>query len=250
MIKITNISKTFSGNQVLNDISLEIEEGDVVALIGASGAGKSTFLRALNDLERPDSGQIEIDDLKIDYSTITKQEVLELRRKTGMVFQQFNLFERRTALENVMEGLIQVKKLSKAQAKEIAEAELDKVGLTDRKDYYPKFLSGGQKQRVGIARALAMQPKLLLLDEPTSALDPELVGEVQEVILNAAQNKQTMVLVSHEMDFVYNVATKVLFLEQGKIIEAGTPQEVFYSPKNPRTREFLSRNVKNLEVNN
>jgi len=242
MIKITNISKTFSGNQVLNDISLEIEEGDVVALIGASGAGKSTFLRALNDLERPDSGQIEIDDLKIDYSTITKQEVLELRRKTGMVFQQFNLFERRTALENVMEGLIQVKKLSKA--------ELDKVGLTDRKDYYPKFLSGGQKQRVGIARALAMQPKLLLLDEPTSALDPELVGEVQEVILNAAQNKQTMVLVSHEMDFVYNVATKVLFLEQGKIIEAGTPQEVFYSPKNPRTREFLSRHVKNLEVNN
>ncbi|MDU0408941.1 L-cystine import ATP-binding protein TcyN [Lactococcus lactis] len=149
-----------------------------------------------------------------------------------------------------MEGLIQVKKLSKAQAKEIAEAELDKVGLTDRKDYYPKFLSGGQKQRVGIARALAMQPKLLLLDEPTSALDPELVGEVQEVILNAAQNKQTMVLVSHEMDFVYNVATKVLFLEQGKIIEAGTPQEVFYSPKNPRTREFLSRYVKNLEVNN
>lgn len=250
MIKITNISKTFSGNQVLNDISLEIEEGDVVALIGASGAGKSTFLRALNDLERPDSGQIEIDDLKFDYSTITKQEVLELRRKTGMVFQQFNLFERRTALENVMEGLIQVKKLSKAQAKEIAEAELDKVGLTDRKDYYPKFLSGGQKQRVGIARALAMQPKLLLLDEPTSALDPELVGEVQEVILNAAQNKQTMVLVSHEMDFVYNVATKVLFLEQGKIIEAGTPQEVFYSPKNPRTREFLSRHVKNLEVNN
>ena len=142
------------------------------------------------------------------------------------------------------------KAVAQAQAKEIAEAELDKVGLTDRKDYYPKFLSGGQKQRVGIARALAMQPKLLLLDEPTSALDPELVGEVQEVILNAAQNKQTMVLVSHEMDFVYNVATKVLFLEQGKIIEAGTPQEVFYSPKNPRTREFLSRHVKNLEVNN
>ena len=161
-------------------------------------------MTCLNDLERPDSGQIEIDDLKIDYSTITKQEVLELRRKTGMVFQQFNLFERRTALENVMEGLIQVKKLSKAEATVIADAELAKVGLTDRKDYYPKFLSGGQKQRVGIARALAMEPKLLLLDEPTSALDPELVGEVQEVILNAAKNKQTMVLVSHEMDFVYN----------------------------------------------
>lgn len=231
MIKITNLSKAFSGNQVLDHLDLEINEGDVVALIGASGAGKSTFLRSLNNLENPDSGQIEIDDLKIDFAHLTKKEVLALRRKTGMVFQQFNLFERRTALENVMEGLIQVKKLPKEKARLIAEQELEKVGLTDRKDYYPKFLSGGQKQRVGIARALAMEPKLLLLDEPTSALDPELVGEVQEVILQAAKNQQTMVLVSHEMDFVYNVATKVLFLEKGKIIEAGTPQEVFYAPK-------------------
>lgn len=250
MIKITNLSKAFSGNQVLDHLDLEINEGDVVALIGASGAGKSTFLRSLNNLENPDSGQIEIDDLKIDFAHLTKKEVLSLRRKTGMVFQQFNLFERRTALENVMEGLIQVKKLPKEKARLIAEQELEKVGLTDRKDYYPKFLSGGQKQRVGIARALAMEPKLLLLDEPTSALDPELVGEVQEVILQAAKNQQTMVLVSHEMDFVYNVATKVLFLEKGKIIEAGTPQEVFYAPKNPRTRAFLARHIKNLEVDN
>ncbi|MGY3735380.1 amino acid ABC transporter ATP-binding protein [Lactococcus taiwanensis] len=250
MIKITNLSKAFSGNQVLEHLDLEINEGDVVALIGASGAGKSTFLRSLNNLENPDSGQIEIDDLKIDFAHLTKKEVLALRRKTGMVFQQFNLFERRTALENVMEGLIQVKKLPKEKARLIAEQELEKVGLTDRKDYYPKFLSGGQKQRVGIARALAMEPKLLLLDEPTSALDPELVGEVQEVILQAAKNQQTMVLVSHEMDFVYNVATKVLFLEKGKIIEAGTPQEVFYAPKNPRTRAFLARHIKNLEVDN
>lgn len=250
MIKITNLSKAFSGNQVLDHLDLEINEGDVVALIGASGAGKSTFLRSLNNLENPDSGQIEIDDLKIDFAHLTKKEVLALRRKTGMVFQQFNLFERRTALENVMEGLIQVKKLPKDKARLIAEQELEKVGLTDRKDYYPKFLSGGQKQRVGIARALAMEPKLLLLDEPTSALDPELVGEVQEVILQAAKNQQTMVLVSHEMDFVYNVATKVLFLEKGKIIEAGTPQEVFYAPKNPRTRAFLARHIKNLEVDN
>ncbi|KZK39030.1 amino acid ABC transporter ATP-binding protein [Lactococcus taiwanensis] len=250
MIKITNLSKAFSGNQVLDHLDLEINEGDVVALIGASGAGKSTFLRSLNNLENPDSGQIEIDDLKIDFAHLTKKEVLALRRKTGMVFQQFNLFERRTALENVMEGLIQVKKLPKEKARLIAEQELEKVGLTDRKDYYPKFLSGGQKQRVGIARALAMEPKLLLLDEPTSALDPELVGEVQEVILQAAKNQQTMVLVSHEMDFVYNVATKVLFLEKGKIIEAGTPQEVFYAPKNPRTRAFLARHIKNLEVDN
>lgn len=250
MIKITNLSKAFSGNQVLDHLDLEINEGDVVALIGASGAGKSTFLRSLNNLENPDSGQMEIDDLKIDFAHLTKKEVLALRRKTGMVFQQFNLFERRTALENVMEGLIQVKKLPKEKARLIAEQELEKVGLTDRKDYYPKFLSGGQKQRVGIARALAMEPKLLLLDEPTSALDPELVGEVQEVILQAAKNQQTMVLVSHEMDFVYNVATKVLFLEKGKIIEAGTPQEVFYAPKNPRTRAFLARHIKNLEVDN
>lgn len=250
MIKITNLSKTFSGIKVLDQLNLEINEGDVVALIGASGAGKSTFLRALNNLETADSGQIEIDDLKVDFAHLTNQEILDLRRKTGMVFQQFNLFERRTALENVMEGLIQVKKMPKAKAQELAEIELAKVGLTDRKDYYPKYLSGGQKQRVGIARALAMQPTLLLLDEPTSALDPELVDEVQEVILKAAKNKQTMVLVSHEMDFVFNVATKVLFLEKGKIIEAGSPQEVFYAPKNPRTREFLARHIKNLEVKN
>ena len=241
MIKITNISKTFSGNQVLNDISLEIEEGDVVALIGASGAGKSTFLRALNDLERPDSGQIEIDDLKIDYSTITKQEVLELRRKTGMVFQQFNLFERRTALENVMEGLIQVKKLSKAQAKEIAEAELDKVGLTDRKDYYPKFLSGGQKQRVGIARALAMNPDVMLFDEPTSALDPEMVGEVLAVMQELAKEGMTMVVVTHEMGFAKTVADRVLFMADGTIVEQGKPAQVFDSPKEKRTQDFLAK---------
>ena len=244
MIKIAHLSKEFSGVKVLDDLNLEINEGDVVALIGASGAGKSTFLRSINYLETADSGQLEIDDFKIDFAMISKQKILELRRKTGMIFQQFNLFERRTALQNVMEGLIQVKKMPKTEAQKIAEAELAKVGLTDRKDYYPKFLSGGQKQRVGIARAMAMRPKLLLLDEPTSALDPELVAEVQEVIIQAAKNKQTMVLVSHEMDFVYNVATKVLFLEKGKIIEAGTPQEVFHLPKNPRTREFLARYIK------
>ena len=219
MIKISNLSKSFAGNVVLDNLNLEINEGDVIALIGASGAGKSTFLRSINYLEEADSGQLEIDSFKVDFEHISKQEILELRRKTGMVFQQFNLFERRTALQNVMEGLIQVKKMPKAEAQKLAEENLRKVGLEDRMDYYPKFLSGGQKQRVGIARAMAMQPTLLLLDEPTSALDPELVGEVQDTILNAAKNKQTMVLVSHEMDFVYNVATKVLFLEKFSIIE-------------------------------
>ncbi|MGL4482963.1 MAG: amino acid ABC transporter ATP-binding protein [Lactococcus garvieae] len=248
MIKISNLSKSFAGNVVLDNLNLEINEGDVIALIGASGAGKSTFLRSINYLEEADSGQLEIDNFKVDFEHISKQEILELRRKTGMVFQQFNLFERRTALQNVMEGLIQVKKMSKADAQKLAEENLRKVGLEDRMDYYPKFLSGGQKQRVGIARAMAMQPTLLLLDEPTSALDPELVGEVQDTILNAAKNKQTMVLVSHEMDFVYNVATKVLFLEKGKIIEEGSPQEVFHHPKNPRTSEFLSRHVKTIDI--
>lgn len=248
MIKISNLSKSFAGNVVLDNLNLEINEGDVIALIGASGAGKSTFLRSINYLEEADSGQLEIDNFKVDFEHISKQEILELRRKTGMVFQQFNLFERRTALQNVMEGLIQVKKMSKADARKLAEENLRKVGLEDRMDYYPKFLSGGQKQRVGIARAMAMQPTLLLLDEPTSALDPELVGEVQDTILNAAKNKQTMVLVSHEMDFVYNVATKVLFLEKGKNIEEGSPEEVFHHPKNPRTSEFLSRHVKTIDI--
>lgn len=248
MIKISNLSKSFAGNVVLDNLNLEINEGDVIALIGASGAGKSTFLRSINYLEEADSGQLEIDNFKVDFEHISKQEILVLRRKTGMVFQQFNLFERRTALQNVMEGLIQVKKMSKAGAQKLAEENLRKVGLEDRMDYYPKFLSGGQKQRVGIARAMAMQPTLLLLDEPTSALDPELVGEVQDTILNAAKNKQTMVLVSHEMDFVYNVATKVLFLEKGKIIEEGSPEEVFHHPKNPRTSEFLSRHVKTIDI--
>ncbi len=244
MIKITNLSKTFSGVKVLDQLNLEINEGDVVALIGASGAGKSTFLRSINYLEEADEGQLQIDDFKIDFSHVNKKEILELRRKTGMVFQQFNLFERRTALQNVMEGLIQVKKMPKDEAEKIATEELEKVGLSERADYYPKFLSGGQKQRVGIARAMAMKPRLLLLDEPTSALDPELVGEVQETIQRAAKNKQTMVLVSHEMEFVYNVATKVLFLENGTIIEEGRPQDVFHAPKNKRTAEFLSRHIK------
>ncbi|MDR1605711.1 MAG: amino acid ABC transporter ATP-binding protein [Streptococcaceae bacterium] len=247
-IKLSNLSKKFGETVVLDNISLTIEPNDVIALIGASGAGKSTFLRAINYLETADSGLIELDGLKVDYAHISQQEILALRRKTAMVFQQFNLFERRTALENVMEGLIQVKKIPKPQAAELAAQALTDVGLSDRMTYYPKFLSGGQKQRVGLARALAMQPALLLLDEPTSALDPELVGEVQASIIQAAKAGQTMIIVSHEMDFVYHVATKVIFLEQGKIIESGKPEDVFYAPKHPRTKEFLARHTKNLEI--
>ncbi|MGT2894822.1 amino acid ABC transporter ATP-binding protein [Streptococcus entericus] len=246
MIKISNLSKEFSGQTVLDNLNLTIEKGQVIALVGASGAGKSTFLRSLNYLEKPDSGSIDIDGFIVDFDKISKEQVLTLRRKLAMVFQQFNLFERRTALDNVKEGLKLVKKLSDEEATAIAKEELAKVGLADRMGHYPKHLSGGQKQRVAIARALAMKPDVLLLDEPTSALDPELVGEVEKSIAAAAKNGQTMILVSHDMGFVYEVADKVLFLEKGKILEEGTPDQIFNQPKHERTREFFANYKKNF----
>lgn len=247
MITISHLSKTFSGQKVLDDLNLEIKKGEVVALVGASGAGKSTFLRSMNYLEEPDSGSIAIGDFKVDFDKITKEEILVLRRKLAMVFQQFNLFERRTALDNVKEGLKVVKKLSDAEATRIAKEELAKVGLSNRENHYPRHLSGGQKQRVAIARALAMKPDVLLLDEPTSALDPELVGEVEKSIADAAKSGQTMVLVSHDMAFVYQVADKVLFLEKGKILEQGTPDQIFNHPKEERTKEFFASYSRNFK---
>lgn len=240
MIRISNFSKSFSGQMVLNNLSLEIQKGEVVALIGSSGAGKSTFLRSLNYLEQPDSGTIAIDDFTVYFSKISKEEVLTLRRKLAMVFQQFNLFERRTALDNVKEGLLVVKKFSDQEATNLAKEELAKVGLSDRENHYPRHLSGGQKQRVALARALAMKPDVLLLDEPTSALDPELVGEVEKSIADAAKAGQTMILVSHDMSFVSQVADKVLFLDKGHIIEMGTPDEIMNHPKEERTKEFFA----------
>lgn len=240
MINISHLSKTFSGQKVLDDLSLDIQKGEVVALIGSSGAGKSTFLRSLNYLEQPDSGKITIDGFKVDFSRISKDEILLLRRKLAMVFQQFNLFSRRTALENVKEGLLVVKKLSDQEATKIAKEELAKVGLSDRENHYPRHLSGGQKQRVALARALAMKPDVLLLDEPTSALDPELVGEVEKSIADAAKSGQTMILVSHDMSFVAQVADRVLFLDKGKIIESGTPDKIIHHPKEERTKEFFA----------
>ena len=240
MIYISELSKTFSGQKVLNNLSLEIQKGEVVALIGSSGAGKSTFLRSLNYLEAPDSGRIKIDDFEVDFEHITQDQILTLRRKLAMVFQQFNLFGRKTALENVKEGLVVVKGLSDQEATKIAREELAKVGLSDRENHYPRHLSGGQKQRVALARALAMKPEVLLLDEPTSALDPELVGEVEKSIANAAKSGQTMVLVSHDMSFVAQVADKVLFLDKGRIIETGTPEEIMQHPKEERTKEFFA----------
>jgi len=225
MIKISQLSKEFSGQKVLDNLSLEIQKGEVIALIGSSGAGKSTFLRSLNYLEKPDSGRIEIDNFKVDLA---------------MVFQQFNLFSRRTALENVKEGLLVVKNLSDQEATKIAKEELAKVGLSDRENHYPKHLSGGQKQRVALARALAMKPDVLLLDEPTSALDPELVGEVEKSIADAAKAGQTMILVSHDISFVSQVADRVLFLDKGHIIESGSPEEIINHPKEARTKEFFA----------
>ena len=244
MIKITNLTKAFSGQKVLDGLNVTIKKGEVLALVGASGAGKSTFLRSLNYLEQSDYGSIAIDNFKVDFQNITKEEVLELRRKLAMVFQQFNLFERRTALENVKEGLKIVKKLSDEEATKIAKEELAKVGLSDRENHYPKHLSGGQKQRVALARALAMKPDVLLLDEPTSALDPELVGEVEKSIADAAKAGQTMILVSHDMNFVFQVADKVLFLDKGRILEAGRPEEIFKHPKEARTKEFFANYAK------
>ena len=239
MIRISQLSKSFSGQMVLDHLDLEVQKGEVVALIGSSGAGKSTFLRSLNYLEAPDSGSIEINGEKVDFETISKDEILTLRRKLAMVFQQFNLFSRKTALDNVKEGLIVVKGLSDQEATKIAKEELAKVGLSDRETHYPRHLSGGQKQRVALARALAMKPEVLLLDEPTSALDPELVGEVEKATA-AAQAGQTMILVSHDMSFVSQVADKVLFLDKGKIIESGTPEEIMKAPKEERTKEFFA----------
>ena len=229
MIEVKNISKKFNNNVVLNGIDLNINKGDVVAIIGPSGTGKSTFLRCLNRLEKPESGSISIGDLSVDLARSDKKSLVELRKKTSMVFQGFNLFSKKTALENVMEGLIIVKKMDKKKAEEIAREQLKNVGLLE------------WAQRVAIARALAMEPELLLLDEPTSALDPELVGEVLDTIKKAANEGYTMLLVSHEMNFVKNVATRVIFLENGKIIEDGPPKEVFNHPKSDRVREFFAK---------
>ncbi|NYS49607.1 amino acid ABC transporter ATP-binding protein [Streptococcus danieliae] len=240
MITIKGLSKKFGKQVVLDKLDVEIHQGEVIALIGSSGAGKSTFLRSLNFLETADAGTIQIGDSLLDVKTAGKDDILDLRQRLSMVFQQFNLFSRRTVLENVMEGLVQVKKMPVPKAKDLALKELTKVGLADKVDQYPKQLSGGQKQRVGLARALAMKPSVLLLDEPTSALDPELVREVEKAISQAAEDGQTMILVSHDMAFVEQVADRVLFLEKGKIIEEGTPDQIFHHPKQERTKNFLA----------
>lgn len=249
MIVAENIYKSFGKLKVLKDVSLTVKRGEVVVVIGPSGSGKSTFLRCLNYLEAIDSGYITMDGQPVgkvkraDGSLVddSTKNIYKMRSKVGMVFQRFNLFPHQTALQNVMEGPLTVSKISQTEARSRAEELLDKVGLSDKAKAYPSQLSGGQQQRVAIARALAMHPKAMLFDEPTSALDPELVGEVLAVIKDLARDGMTMVVVSHEMGFAKDVADRVVFMDDGRIVEEDTPHVIFSNPKHPRTREFLSK---------
>ncbi|UZJ60688.1 L-cystine ABC transporter ATP-binding protein YecC [Pseudomonas sp. KU26590] len=244
MITVEKLTKQFKGNEVLKGIDLKVEPGEVVAIIGPSGSGKTTLLRCLNLLEVPTSGSIVVGDIKVDLSRPLSQQqglIRQLRQHVGFVFQNFNLFPHRTALENVIEGPTVVKKMPREQAIELGRALLAKVGLAGKEDAYPRRLSGGQQQRVAIARALAMEPEVILFDEPTSALDPELVGEVLNTIHALALEKRTMVIVTHEMSFARDVADRVIFIDKGVIVEQGEAKELFAHPKEERTRQFLER---------
>ena len=238
MIRVNNLHKSFEKNEVLKGINEHIEKGEVVVVIGPSGSGKSTFLRCLNLLEVPTSGEIIFEGKNI---TDKKVDINKIREKMGMVFQQFNLFPHKTVLDNLTIAPIKVKGVSKADAEKKAKELLDRVGLLNKADAYPSSLSGGQKQRIAIARALAMDPDVMLFDEPTSALDPEMVGEVLNVMKELAKEGMTMVVVTHEMGFAREVGDRILFMDNGKIVEEGSPQEIFNNPKNPRTIDFLSK---------
>ena len=241
MLEIKNIHKSFKENVVLDGIDIKIEKGDVVVLLGPSGSGKTTLLRCINFLEKADSGFISFDDLQADFTNITKKDIAEFRKKTGFVFQNYNLFNNKTALENVAIGLIHARKIPQEEAYEISKKALDKVGLNDKYDFYPAQLSGGQQQRVGIARAFAFNPYVILFDEPTSALDPELISEVLSIMKQLAKEGTTMLVVTHEMSFAQEVANHVIFMDKGKIVEQGTPKDIFLNAKEDRTKQFLKR---------
>ena len=238
MIKVENVHKWFGDLHVVRGVSFEVEKGEVVVVIGPSGSGKSTLLRCINRLVDPDEGDVYIDGVSI---TGARKDVERLRSQVSMVFQNFNLFTHLTVLQNVTLGPTKVRRVAHGKARELGLQLLEKVGLRDKADYYPAQISGGQQQRVAIARALAMNPKAVLFDEPTSALDPELIGEVLDVMTQLAREGLTMVVVSHEMGFVRSVAKRVLFMADGLILDDGTPEEIFQSPKHARTQEFISR---------
>lgn len=240
MIEIKNIHKSFRGVEVLRGIDLSVQPGETVALIGSSGSGKSTLLRCINLLETPDEGEITIDDFHFRAGAVNRKVKQEARRRATMVFQNFNLFENKTALENVTEALKVVQKIPAKEAEEIGEEYLKRVGLLEKKNNYPAALSGGQKQRVAIARALALKPKIILFDEPTSALDPELVQEVLSVIRKVSKEKVTMLIVTHEMDFARDVADRIVFMDQGRILDISPAKEFFAHTANERVKQFLA----------
>lgn len=241
MIEIKGIHKAFGKNQVLKGVDIKVAKGEVVVILGPSGSGKTTLLRCINFLENADDGEIIIGKTNVKFKHATKKDILAIRKKTAMVFQNYNLFNNKTVIENVMEGLVTARKVPKQEAEERSRKVLDKVGLTDKYDAYPSQLSGGQQQRVGIARALVLNPEVILFDEPTSALDPELVGEVLSVMKKVAKEGITMIVVTHEMSFASDIASKVIFMEGGVVVEEGDPKEMFTRPKEERTRKFLER---------
>lgn len=238
MIAAKNVHKSFGSLKVLQGIDLQVKEQEVVVIIGPSGSGKSTFLRCLNLLEEPTQGDITIDGMNV---TDKKADINKIRQNVGMVFQRFNLFPHKTAIQNITMAPLKVKKQSEQDATQVAKDLLAKVGLQDKENTYPDQLSGGQQQRVAIARALAMKPKVMLFDEPTSALDPEMVGEVLAVMKDLAREGMTMVVVTHEMGFAREVGDRVLFMDEGRVVEEGTPEQIFGNPQNERTRAFLNK---------
>ena len=242
MIKVTDLHKSFGELAVLKGIDFQADTGEVIVIIGPSGMGKSTFLRCINYIERPEKGIIVIDNVKVDAEKCTEKEIKQLRLKTSMVFQNYNIFKNKTVIENVMLPMTSVQKIEKEIAKEKALQYLDQVGLLDKINEYPSRLSGGQQQRVGIARAMAVNPQLILLDEPTSSLDPELVLGILDILRNLAnEHKRTMIIVTHEMSFAKEIADRIIFMDDGRIIEEGTPEDIFSNPQNERTKRFLER---------
>ena len=241
MLEIKDLHKSFHRLEVLKGVDLTVPDGSVVGIIGSSGSGKSTLLRCIDYLERPNAGEITFDEVRFNVKNASKEDIRYLKEHITMVFQSFNLFKLKTALENVMEGLVVVKKMDKAQARAIAEHHLEQVGLLDRANHFPNQLSGGQQQRVAIARALALDPKVILFDEPTSALDPEMIQEVLKVIREVAASGKTMIIVSHEMNFIYDICDRVVFLDGGKVLAEGTPREVMVETDNERIKQFVSK---------
>ena len=241
MLKVTSLKKNYGDNEVLKGIDIEIEKGEVVAIIGPSGSGKSTFLRCMNLMETPTDGEIYFKGQQLNNEKMKESEIDNIREDIGMVFQQFNLFPHLTVLDNITLAPMKRKNMSKADAEQLAESLLSKVGLLDKKDAFPNNLSGGQKQRIAIARALAMNPDFMLFDEPTSALDPEMVKEVLLVIQKLVEDGMTLAIVTHEMNFAKRVASRVVFIDNGIIVEQGTPEELFNNPQQQRTKEFLDQ---------